>query len=230
LKREILLAILTVIVIAGGIGGYLAFQKPGTEPTQTTETPQPTPTPETKYAEVTIRAITQDNISINANVTIGDKNGVTPWVIYLNYGKYTIVAKYRDRVVEKVAEINQSTQEIVIVFETPKPEIIGMHAKEFNEKLWEGMLESGNYTITGVVLPGSDDSTTGAIFLGPAYQGKKIVVCFFDPSQEEVKLEVGDWITIELEYRADRGYNSGIYGDYYGVSIRNCKLVKVWEG
>jgi hypothetical protein len=151
---------------------------------------------------------------------------VTPWVIYLNYGKYTIVAKYRDRVIEKVVEINQPIQEVVIVIEKPQPEIIGMHAKEFNEKAWEGMLKSGKYIVTGEVLSGSERGL-GIIVLGPAYKGTRAVECSFESEAINNLIKTGDIITVEGTY-SETG-NVNLYSPYVLVKLEHCRLIKLGD-
>jgi hypothetical protein len=93
-------------------------------------------TPSTQKSLVTIRAIDQHNRTLNANVTIGEKSGVTPFSVILDYGTYTVAAVYQNLTIQKTIEVNQATQEVILQFTIPtQPVSLEITSDELLERI-----------------------------------------------------------------------------------------------
>jgi hypothetical protein len=115
-------------------------------------------TPSTQKSLVMLSSIDQNNLTLNAQVSIDGKNGITPLSILLDYGTYTLTATYKNLTVQKTVEINQPSQEIVVKFEIPvQPVFIettseqlfrAMHSVNAGEKKGENVTELKNWLLS----------------------------------------------------------------------------------
>ena len=88
------------------------------------------------YGLVTFKATDQFDNALDANVTIGSKEGITPFRLTLRYGSYDVVAKFQNFTVEKTVDINQSIQDVTILFALPVPPQGSLLVRIFHQGEW----------------------------------------------------------------------------------------------